>query len=202
MSKISVSINQSDLNAVRLLLNGLQNSVPKVLCRAINKTLSGVQTDAVSEIADELNLTKTRIRKDFKISRASLSNTSGKVVSKGKPVGLASFIGTRQTKTGVSVKVKKQGKRSVLKHAFIAKAKTAENVWWRKYSGTRKQFRPNFKYAKLPKKYKLPIQRLTGPRIQDIFAKDKVIKKVETKAKVRLDKNFAHEIDYELQRNR
>ena len=45
----------------------------------------------------------------------------------------------------------------------------------------------------------MPLERKTGPRIEDEFAKDRVIKSVEIEAKGRIDANMAHELDYELE---
>jgi hypothetical protein len=57
---------------------------------------------------------------------------------------------------------------------------------------------PQLPWKKFGWKYRLPLETKTGPRIEDEFAKDRVIKSVEIEAKGRIDTNMAHELDYEL----
>jgi hypothetical protein len=197
---MSITLSTSDMIKLNLLLSEIKNGAKTATYRAINKTLSGVQTDAVQEVYDELNLTKTRIRKDFTVKKAFLSNPSGHVKASGKPVGLSSFSGTRQTQKGVSVKVKRV--RKVLKHAFVAEAKNALNVWWRAYSGARSKKMPALQYARLPRFMRFPIIRLTGPRIEDILAHENVMKVVMKKAGDRYLKNIDHEASYLLSKHK
>ena len=181
------NISQTDLLRLKALLSDIKNGAKKVTATSINKTLAGVQTDAVQEVYDDLNITKTRIRQDFKITRASYENPRGGVRATGKPVGLMSFSGTVQRAKGTSVKIKRAAQRTIIKHAFIATAKNARNVWWRALkAGGEKGSRVA----------RLPIERLEGPRIEDILAKPEVNARVMAKAGERFVKNF----DYETQR--
>lgn len=187
------SVSTADLLKMHLLLADIKAGPRTVTVRATNKTLAGVRTDAVAEVYKDLNLTKARIRKDFKISRASAAGPSGRVTATGTPVGLASFSGTAQRAKGTSVKVKRGGRRSIIRHAFVAEIKKAKNVWWRalKHGGP-----PGKRVARLP------IDRLTGPRIEDILAKPAVMGVVMAKAGDRFAKNIDHETDYMLSKHR
>lgn len=194
---ISVHVNTRQMASLQMNLAAISGAGKLVTFRAVNKTLPGVRTDAVQEIYNILNLTKTRIRQDFKIYKATWNGWPGRVKAVGIPVGLASF-GARQTKKGVSVKVLRSGSRTLLKHAFIATQKrldqsTYKNVYWRSWNKTRTGPAAGRFY---PKKYRTPVERLEGPRIEDIFARDSVLDAVEKKADVRLSKN----LDYELTR--
>jgi len=86
----------------------------------------------------------------------------------------------------------------VIRHAFIAWAKNAENVFWRTYTGPRAKPRIGFAYAKMPRAYRFPIERLTGPRIQDIYADPPIFNGVIQKAGDRMKSNLDHELSYEL----
>jgi hypothetical protein len=179
------------------LLDGLRtDGGTKAHVLAVNKTLTGVRTDATAEVYKKLNLTKTRIRQDITTTRATYGNPAGRLIARGKPVGLISFSGTRAVKKGVSVLVRRDATRKILPHAFIATAKTAQNVWWRGWTGPRQPVRPTINYARLPRQYRHPIHRLTGPRIEDILADPEVMYTVEDKGWDRYQKN----IDYEVQR--
>jgi len=199
MSGISVQVNMDQLRAVQLNLAHIDGAGRTVTCRAVNKTLAGVRTDAVAEIHSRLNLTKTRIRQDFKLYKATFSGWPGKVKAEGEPVGLASF-GARQTQKGVSVQVLRNSSRQLLKHAFIATQQrtdksTYKNVYWRSWAGERTGPAGGKFY---PREYRQPIERLTGPRIEDIFGKREVMAAVEKKADARLSKNLDHELEYFL----
>jgi hypothetical protein len=66
---------------------------------------------------------------------------------------------------------------------------------WHDYHTFRSYLSP---WKKIGNKYRLPLETLSGPRVEDEFAKDRVIKSVEIEAKGRIDTNMAHELDYEL----
>ena len=210
---MEIQIDENQLRDVQTMMTGIKDGYPKVLTRAVNKTLTGVRTDAKKEIAKDLNLTQKRIADDFQIRKMSFSRLTGQIDSVGKPVGLASFIGTKQKTKGVSVKVKKTGTRSIIKHTFLAnvrgkkEAGDKEHVFYRLYTGPRAKHRPGFPYSMMPEKYRYPnaprgsgsnLERKTGPRVQDIYASDKVMKPVLAMADDRLAANLEHELNREL----
>ena len=193
----AIKIDPASLASVHIMLDGIKNGAPRVLSRAINKTLDGVRTDSVNEIAKDITPTKTVIRNTFTVKKTNTANLKGYTASKGEPLGLIHYQ-ARQTKKGVSVKVKRQGTRAVILGAFIAKAKNATNVFWRQYRGPKKKTIPGFPYGILPRPYRFPIQRLTGPRVPDIMGNPKIIGIILNLAGIRLDKNLANQIDFEL----
>jgi len=225
MSKttLNVEFDQAQIANINLMMGEIKNGVPKVMVRAINKTLTGVQSDAVKAIAVDLNLTQERIRQDFYINKATWEYIAGSVVAKGRPVNFASFIGTTETRSdwngGVSVKLKKSGTREKFKHAFIwtraagdfkmntqsgslsqDNASTVFQRQWHEYHTFRSYLSPWPKIfpGKNPLHPGRRVETLASLRIEDEFAKDRVIKSVEIEAKGRIDANMAHELDYEL----
>jgi hypothetical protein len=194
---VKVDIDRGDLTRLKATMAAIGKSAKPVMARAINKTLMGTRTDAVGEIYKSLNLTKTRIRKDFSLHKASTMIVRGSVLAKGKPIGLISFSGTKQLKSGfVSFKVHRREKPTKLRHAFIARASGTNNVFERITYGKR-PFRPGFPYAVLPHKYRFPVKRLTGPRIEDDYSQKIIIDPVSIMAGNRLTKNVDSQIDYE-----
>lgn len=194
-----VEIDRASWLKAEAMLAGVKKGASKVVVRAVNKTLTGVRTDTVNEIRKDVNVTATAIRKTMSIQRASVSKMSAKMTSK-QPYGtnLAAF-GARQTAKGVTVQVLRRKGRSLLRHAFINKKPGGKVVFWRKgpHVGT-KPVRKRFPYGTLPPKYRLPIEKLWGPAIPDFMKHEPTFNAIEKKAKARLDKNFAHEIDYML----
>jgi hypothetical protein len=218
MSKTTLNIefDQAQIANVNLMMGEIKNGVPKVMVRAINKSLVGVQSDAVKAIAVDLNLTQERIRQDFFINKATWDYIAGSVVAKGRPVNFTSFIGTTENRSdfggGVSVKIKKSGTRQRFKHAFIwtrstksgDEASTAFQREWDKYRTFRSYLSPWPKIfpGSKPLHPGRTVETLASLRIEDEFAKDRVIKSVEIEAKGRIDANMAHELDYELSKLR
>ncbi|MBN2397100.1 MAG: phage tail protein [Deltaproteobacteria bacterium] len=187
--RVNVEINQSQLNRACLLLSTVKCGAAKVTARAINRTLSGVKTDASAEIRNEITATKKYVDRTFKIQKASTVNLRGAVSSTGRPLPLIAFS-TRKTKKGVSVLVKKGRTRKVIPHTFIATMKSGhEGVFWREKVGGKMVGR-------------LKILQRYGPRVPDIFSNESVMKTVEAKANERMTKNLSHEIDYELLRSK
>lgn len=200
MAGISVKINKEDLANVESAMNGIKNGYAKVLVRSLNKTITGVRTDAVKEIGKEITPKAKIIRSTFKLFKANYANLSASVKSTGWPIPLIHYL-ARQVKKGVSYKVRKQAQgRLILKHAFIATMKSGhKGVFWRKYKGTpTKKVKPNFQYGVLPERYRLPIKQRYGPSIPDIVGDDKQMKPILDKAGDRLSKELDHQLDYEL----
>jgi len=194
-----VEIDQAQLTEVKVLLAGVKNGAPKVLSRSINKTLTGTNSTAKKEIAKHYNLTQKKIGENIKIYKAAWTRLSGKLESKGKPLSLTSFRSTRQTAKGVSVLILVGTKRSIVKHAFLRTAKGSKQAFWRKDKPVQTApFRKTFPYARLPKKYRYPIVRLTGPRVEDEFAKPRTLNVVETYAGDRFEVVVDQELNYEL----
>jgi len=185
--KVDLQVNQHELNRACLLLSTVKGGAAKVTARAINRTLTGVKTDASSEIRSVVTATKKYVDRTFKIQKASNARLQGAISSTGSPLPLVSFS-TRQTKKGASVQVRKDRPRKVIPHSFHAIMKSGhKGVFWREKVGGRMVGR-------------LPIRELYGPRVPDIFSNEPVMKVVIAKANERMTKNLAHEIDYELLR--
>lgn len=191
-----VTIDPGDLRKAKALLSGIKGGVPRVIARALNKTLTGVRKDAVKEIQKTITPKAKVIRKTFKISKATVFRPTGVILSTGKPLGLIHFK-ARQTKKGVTLQIKKKEPRKFLKHAFIATMPSGhKGVFWREYKGTRGATRKGMAYAAIPRKYRLPIKELYGPRVPDILSNEPVMKPILDKAKRRLRKNFSHELNF------
>lgn len=207
---MEIQIDWRQLAEVKAALVGIEKGWERATSRALNKTLASLRTEAAREIKKDINLTHSRILKTFSIKRATAGYLTARLDSRGRPVGLASYIGTRQVQKGVSVKVLTGGKRSILKHAFLATTRHAKktgettevtNVFWRKYEGPR-VYRPtwrNVDYPSMPHKFRFPLARLAGPRIQDIYAKPTVSERVMAKADALVSKHLEHETQYLLQ---
>ncbi len=206
---MEVEINKTLLNDVKAIMSDIKNGAKKVLVTSINKTLTTVRVQAVARIGNELNLKAARIRKNITVKKANYSKISGAVIATGKPVGLINFA-ARQVQKGVSVKVKRSSPRSLLKHAYIARGNGSEktHVFWR--AGRNKMPKAkkfltgkisNAAWVNFGDRYRMPAERLTGPRIEDIFAQPKVMEPLSIQANHLFLKNIDTKITEVLRRH-
>lgn len=176
-----IQINEQQMQGVQALLRDIRNGAEKAMITAINKTATTTKVQIKKRVGEYLNLKAARIDEDLTIDKATSGNISGKVRAKGEPIGLINFAGS-QLKAGVKVKVLRAGSQKLIKHAFRSTKSGKEHLFWRKWTGTRKPVKTNFKYGRLPKKFRLPMERLSGPRIEDILAKPEIIDPIQDEA--------------------
>jgi hypothetical protein len=201
-SAFAIRIDESDLRNVKAMLSDMKGMATKVTVRALNKTLTGVRTDASSAIRAEITASKSAVDDTFKVEKASSTRLQATIASTGKPLPLIDYS-TRQTKKGVSVQVKRTKPRKVIRGAFIVTLKSKhEGAFWREWHGQKKAKRKDLHYGKLPRIYRLPMKQLYGPRVPDIMSNEPVMKLILSQAGERLHNNLAHETDYELSKYR
>lgn len=196
---LSVEISGADKASISRMLVGIKNGVPRTLAGAINKTIKTTQVQAVKKIGAELNLKAARIKKDFTQEKATWAVPRGALVAEGDPVGLINY-GANEVKAGVSVKVKKTEARVILKGAFKASRGTKKHVYRRDYHKNKMPVVAGRKYGAMPAKYRLPMQRLTGPRIEDIYAKPVIYSAISAIAAARFAENLGKETETLLRR--
>jgi hypothetical protein len=202
--KLEIKFNPEDVAKVKLLLSEIEAA--RCLRNALNDTITGIQTDAARAVYADLNLTQTRIKQGFRIQRATIDDLYGSFRSIGKPVNLASFTGSRMTTRGLSVKVKRNGTRTTLKHGFIWSRLTkqgdeAKTAFQRAYIGTRTKASNKLPWRKMPEHYRLPLETLTGPRIEDILGREDILSSLSALAGERLEKNTERELDWILSKH-
>lgn len=175
--------------------------------RALNRTANGVRTDMTKLATSILNVRSKDVRDGIKINGANPSNLKATVYRRGRPLSLYDYIGTRELEgRGVSIKVFKTGKRTILKHAFVATMKSGhEGVFWREWSGPR----TTPKNKRLPWKkfsphkgidYRLKISERFGPGIENTLSKSENSVILKMQAMERLQKEARHELNRALKK--
>lgn len=202
------AIDNSDLARLRVLMAGIKNGYERAMSRAVNKSLTGARTDFVNETRQILNLKAKFVRDTAKMNRATFKKLQGSLQAKSDSIPLIQFAG-RQVKAGVTVSVLKGQPRTLIRHAFIATMKSGhQGIFWReqKHPGVNVISKPRPEFGRLPdtekaKKYRLPIKELFGPSIEAVFdVRPARMDNLMYLAMERLQKNFEHEVDFELKR--
>jgi hypothetical protein len=164
-----------------------------VIVRATNDSLSGLKTESVKLIGAKVTAKAATIRATFSIKKMALARMSAELESTGPALPLIKYTSTK-VKKGVSVRVLKANKKTVVKHAFIATMKSGhKGVFWRRFDDFRVKANPTFNYGFLKgSKYALPLEELYGPAIADIFDDPDIIKPALVAASVRLQARLDH----------
>ena len=115
MIKLTV---KDDFNRVALEYKGFGKNVDKAMISALNRTAAQGKTFADKTIRGTYNVKSADVKKNIYISKANPARSSSEIVATGKRFKLIKF-NPKQTNKGISFKVRKDKKRSVLKHNFM-----------------------------------------------------------------------------------
>lgn len=182
---------QDDLKRAQADLWRLSRDIPKVAVRATNKSMTGTKTDVANIARQNYNFKAGALKKRMSISRASKQNLTGKITSKGRMLHLTDVVGTRQTKRGVTVNVKKETGRQLIPSAFIRRGQ---------YSHKKIVFRRKVQGGEMVGRY--PISARMAPFPEDIYNSRENWAKIETAAAQRIDTNVAREVDSEIRKHK
>ncbi len=131
---VTLTIN-ADFPDIKRQLKGLQADIAdKATKRALDRTVEQGKAEMTRRIREEFNLPATKVREKLFVKRASFSRGrlgveavlfSRDASGKRRAINLINFQ-ARETKQGLSFKVKRSGGRSLIKQGFIGnKGRTA-----------------------------------------------------------------------------
>ncbi len=215
MSGLNLRLDASQLEQAKLYFRGIENKIPKLLERTLNKSIRGARTDASKEIRKEVAVKAKNVNKTFKVYKASAKRQklAAGLESAGRALPLIAYQ-TRQLKKGVSVNVSKDTGKSVVPHAFIAQMPSGhKGVFQRQvrsedsdrdipYTGKSKLTSEQFGAIRgKSKKYALPIKELYGPSVPSIFKRKDLMSRVKVKAQERFNTNFDREMKFLLEKS-
>jgi hypothetical protein len=161
-----MSIDTRALQKVAKEFTALRRALHVGEARAAKRAGTSVRAAQVKEIGRALNVRAGGIRDAIAIKHdAKAASPSVTISAVRKGVALDKFVGTRQTKKGLSVKVLRAGPRSTLSAAFLAKTKGGA-AFGRVAQGSKRYGTPHVG--------RLPIAKLFGPGPGDRLATEPV----------------------------
>ena len=179
------------IDEVNRTLSRLGNRAPIVLRRSLNKTLKNEQVFISRKIRDEVTLKASKVKQHLRIQRATRDSLQASIDIQGKPIGFRHY-GARQTRRGVSVKIRKQKPRELVTRAFRLK-NDVTRPGMRMVGGT---------FWKRVGRPRTPLKRLVGPSVPNIVAENEpLFREVLQYGQMRLVVNANAELHYELTRN-
>ncbi len=183
LMKFDVRSNVKQTLAELRVLQG--NLSDKAQVRALNRTIDELRTEAGREIRKEYNVTLRGIRQASSVTRARPGKVPVAVLTfQGKPINLFEFD-AKQTKLGVTVKVKVGGARKLIPGAFIQTIKGGQNA------GKKGVFRR-------VGKARYPIHFLPSLSLPVMAEQQAIAAALLKFADDRFDVNFAHELEFLL----
>ena len=171
---MQVKINTKGLEELsRTLDNKL---LEKVIGRTLSRTSTKFKTTTTKLVRKTYNIKAKDLKEYIKLKRTG--KFERRFIIKGKTLGLEKF-NPRQTKSGVSVMVKK-GNRIKLSHAFLAKDSNG-----------------NIRVFERETKKRMPLSRLFSLSVPQMFNKE-ILKQGINEANKTFEKELKHNLDYFL----
>lgn len=183
LGRAQVGVSLEDIEAAREALEGIRNGFVRAYARALNTASEGVRTDMVAMARDSYTFRADAVRARIQINRASWSNLTASVESRGGAVHLTDFLGTRQISTGLSVDIKRSTGRQYIRHAFKNFARSGKEL------ALRRQVIDGRRVARYP------VEALYGPHPEVVYNTPENWDTLEDQADSRLEAAFAHEVD-------
>jgi hypothetical protein len=155
----------------------------KAMARALNRTATTVRTTAVRWTRLNLNIKTGDVNKLIKQRRAVVHTLGGAeatitVTAKAAPL---SRFGARQTRKGVSVKVKRTGSRKVVKGAFLARLRSGHLGVFKRVGDAR-----------------LPIKELFSTAVVQYLDDELILERLGNVARTRFEKAIDAEIQFRM----
>jgi hypothetical protein len=148
-----------DTSAVQRMLSNLGSNLPKVVSRALNKTISSARTEMKRQIAKDIGIKAGVVDKSLKVTKASTTSFVARLNASGKRIPLINLITGKPPEPsrgkGRGVSYRLGGKTRRIPSAFVATMPR---------SGHRGVFRR-------VGKEQIPIIELFGPSIVHVFGK-------------------------------
>lgn len=209
---IHVKLDEQQMKDVHRMFDDIdKNLANKVLSRALNRTLKGVKTDISTNIRTVLKASKKAVDDLITIEKATQSSITGTIRVRGRNIPIGEFS-PRQTKAGVTVRLYEGKPKREIRSGFIATMKNTvkksnemvehTGVFRRvnRFSSRKDKYvSKNIAYGRLPKIYRLPIEKIWGPRLTTVFLDDKVFAPTKKNISDRLQTDLNREINYSLE---
>jgi hypothetical protein len=160
----------------------IQKAVPRAMSAAINRTTTGLRTEAVKKVRETYDIKASDVRPTFRLGRATPSNLEADVQSKGRAIPLIRFNTKPKTPPAngkrrlVTSSVKKSGGKKFLR-AFVAHVGGHIGVLER------------------VGKSRLPIKELYGPSVPVMLNEPGITEHLNKEADRRMTERFDHEMN-------
>jgi Prophage minor tail protein Z (GPZ) len=179
---VKISIDVVRTRDPNVLVGLLTKEIDLATVSALNKTAKNTQVEASKQIRGELNLPAAQVKKQLHIRKASVSRQVAEVRVTRKASRLMAFK-PRQTKAGVTFRIKKDRPRRRLRHAFITTMKSGHTGVFMRRGDARLPIDEVFTTTVI-EAFKNTLDRLRP------YTNERLLVNLKAEAKYRLSKSF------------
>lgn len=101
------------------IIKQIDKALNDAVRRTVNKLIVKGRNVASRKVREVYNIKASDLKKHTKIRRATRGSPEAQIIIRGKKIPVFAF-GARQTRRGVTIRIKKSGGRKTIEHAFIA----------------------------------------------------------------------------------
>lgn len=175
-----VDVDKKMVKEIEKRLGDMNRRAPNAISNALNRAMNNVSSNISKEVRKEYVIKAKDVRETIRKTRATRSNLSATVISRGGAIPLDRFRVSPKTvqprrKKPIRVEVKKDGLKELL-GAFVANIN-------------------GIKVFKRVGKKRLPIKRLFGPSVPQMLDNEEVRDKIEKQGQEMFEKRLDHEIN-------
>ena len=173
-----------ELRGLEEALEAVDNHVAqKAARRTINDLCKRGRTALSRHIRETYNIRAGSAKAEIDIELLGASGGRAALSVSGTRMPLTDFSGTRQVGAGLSVQVRKDRPRSVIRHGFLATmgsgGERALRRQWRRLNPEAPVGRADRAWSRLPKRYRLPAEQLTTLSVPQMFDQDEAYRLVQ-----------------------
>ena len=184
MLAVSIKFDERSYKEALHILRAIPRAAPRVFRRVLNRTIDTAATDIKRRVGSVLNVRKGDIAKALRKQKATLSNLTSSISAREFRPGLIAFMGTRQTKRGVTYRITRTTSRKIIPHGFIQTMSSGHRGVFTRGGPAR-----------------LPIQEKRGPSIWRVVTNTKgLLKEATDAAGEKMAKLIDQQIAYEFRR--
>jgi len=116
---MKASIDQIQLAETNVMIKGVSKNTPKILTRALNKTVSKGRTLSSKKIREQVSLKANYVKSKLNIRKATWTKLTASISAESRGLILTNYA-TGVDKNGhIKVKIKKKGKAKIFTDAFL-----------------------------------------------------------------------------------
>ncbi len=188
-----IEFSDRAIQKTETLLGGIENALPKVQYRVINRSIAAAQSVIVKAVPKEYVVDKETVKNAVNLKYASAVKPIGLVLSSGGTIQLSKFAVSREfigKRATIKAQVKRDGSQKQIKGAFASQMKEVGFG-----ANRRATDQGHIGVYRRVGKSRFPIKELYGPSVPQMVGSETVMKQAESKAIETMDKRADHEIN-------
>ena len=101
------------------MIKGVSKNTPKILSRALNKTVSKGRTLSSKKIREQVSLKAAYVKSKLSIKKATWKNLKASISAESRGLMLTNYATGVDKNGNFKVKIKKKGKAKIITNAFL-----------------------------------------------------------------------------------